>query len=246
MIVEFPSGADRIRGALHSPAGATPRAGVVIVPDVWGLSEHYEQVARKIAARGHLALVLDLYTRGESPQRYAPHEVAQFIAQLPDRQVLGDIQAAIDALGARPELAGRRVGITGFCMGGMYTWLAACNCRGLSAAAAWYGMLRATVIDERNPEHALDAIARLRCPALGLFGAEDALIPLGQVEELRARGAWGGLDLEIVVYPGAGHAFNNDTRPDAFRPEASADAWQRVFAFFDRTLQAPSSARSEP
>ena len=240
MIVEFPSGAARIRGALRLPESDEPRPGVVVVPDVWGLSEHYKQVAGRLAGEGYVALALDLYTRGESPGDYDPAGVNRFIAELPDTQVLGDVQAAIDYLEARPEVGGRRVGITGFCMGGLYTFLSACRCRGLSAAVAWYGMLRAERIDAANPEHALDAVADLRCPTLGLFGAEDALIPQSDVEELQRRAERSGLLLETVVYEGAGHAFNNDTRPGAFRPEASRDAWSRVLELFERELQAPA------
>ena len=240
MIVEFPHGAARIRGALRLPEAAAPAPGVVVVPDVWGLSEHYERVAERLAGEGYAALALDLYTRGESPHAGGPEGATRFIAELPDPQVLGDVQAAIDYLSARPEVAGRRVGITGFCMGGMYTFLAACRCRGLSAAAGWYGMLRAERIDAANPEHAIDAVADLGCPTLGLFGAEDELIPQSDVEELRRRAERGGLPFETVVYEGAGHAFNNDTRPGAFRPEASRDAWRRVLALFERELQPPA------
>lgn len=234
--VEFPAGAQRSRGALALPESGAPRAGVVVVPDVWGLSPHYEQIAQKLALQGYTALAIDLYTRGESPQAFGPERVSEFIQALPDRQVLGDLQGAIDFLAARPDLGGRRIGITGFCMGGMYTLLAACRCRGLSAAVAWYGMLRASALDANKPEHVLDAIADLGVATLGLFGADDALIPQADVDALRERAARAGRALEIAVYPGAGHAFNNDTRPDAFRPEASADAWQRLFAHFRRHL----------
>jgi carboxymethylenebutenolidase len=238
MRVEFPAGAQRVRGSLELPAGGGPNAGVIVIPDVWGLSPHYEGIARKLAAAGHAALAIDLYTRGESPEKFGPARVTEFIQALPDRQVLGDVQAAIDFLAAHPAVRGRRVGITGFCMGGMYAFLAACRCRGLSAAAPWYGMLRASALDANKPEHVLDAIRALGVPTLALFGAEDALIPLSDVEELRARA---GRALETVVYPGAGHAFNNDTRPDAFRPEASADAWRRVLSHFERHLAAPAA-----
>jgi carboxymethylenebutenolidase len=236
MIVEFPTGAQRVRGALFLPPHAGANAGVVVIPDVWGLKPHYEQVAQKLAAGGYAALALDLYTRGESPEKHGPQRVAEFIQALPDRQVLGDVQAAVDFLAAHPAVAGRRIGLTGFCMGGMYTLLAACRCRGLAAAVAWYGMLRAAELDANKPEHVLDAIGELAVPTLALFGADDALIPAGDVELLRARAARAQQPLEVVVYPGAGHAFNNDTRPDAFRPEASADAWQRLFAHFARHL----------
>jgi carboxymethylenebutenolidase len=209
---------------------------VVVIPDVWGVSPHYEQVAQKLATAGYAALAVDLYTRGESPRSYAPERVGDFIQALPDRQVLGDLQAAIDTLAAQPAVRGRRIGITGFCMGGMYAFLAACRCSGLSAAAAWYGMLRSRALDANKPEHVLDAIADLRVPTLGLFGAEDALIPVSDVDELRERARRAAHPLELVIYPGAGHAFNNDTRPEAFRPEASADAWRRLFAHFARYL----------
>jgi len=233
MIVEFPA---RLRGALFIPQGAGPHPGVVVIPDVWGLKPHYEQVAQKLAGAGYAALAIDLYTRGESPEAHGPQRVLEFIQALPDRQVLGDLQAAIDFLAAHPAVRGRSIGITGFCMGGMYALLAGCRCRGLSAAVAWYGMLRAAALDANKPEHVLDAIEDLGVPTLGLFGAEDALIPVDDVETLSARAARAGRSLEVVIYPGAGHAFNNDTRPDAFRPAASADAWQRLFAHFARHL----------
>jgi carboxymethylenebutenolidase len=236
MIVDFPSGAQRVRGALFTPSGAAPFPAVIVIPDVWGLSPHYEQVAHKLAGAGFAALVLDLYTRGESPAKYGPQRVAEFIQRLPDRQVLGDVQAAIDHLSALPAVRGRRIGITGFCMGGMYTLLAAVRCRGLSAAVAWYGMLRAAKLDENKPEHVLDAIAQLAVPTLAVFGEDDALIPAADVDALRARAERAGRPLEIVCYPDAGHAFNNDARPEAFRPAASADAWQRLFAHFARHL----------
>jgi carboxymethylenebutenolidase len=242
MRVGFPSGTGLIHASLHLPQGGPPRAGVAVIPDVWGPSDHYERVAARLAAHGYAALVLDLYTRGESPRGLDPAGVSEFIARLPDRQVLQDVQAGIDHLHGRPELRARRVGLTGFCMGGMYTWLAACRCRGLSAAVAWYGMLRAPRIDACNPEHVLDAVADLSCPALGLFGADDALIPPEQVAVLRRRAAARDLPLQVVVYPGAGHAFNNDTRPDAFRPEAAADGWRRLFELFDRELGARSAS----
>ena len=231
-----PAGAQRVRGALFLPPSGRARAGVVVIPDVWGLSPHYEQIAQKLAGEGYAALAIDLYTRGESPQSFGPQRVTEFIQALPDGQVLGDVQGAIGFLAAHPALDGARVGITGFCMGGMYTFLAACRCRGLAAAVAWYGMLRAAALDANKPEHVLDAIADLAVPTLGLFGAEDPLIPQTDVDALRERARRARRALEIAVYPGAGHAFNNDTRSEAFRPEASADAWQRLFEHFRRHL----------
>jgi carboxymethylenebutenolidase len=234
--VELPSGGDRIRGALYLPEGARPVPGVVVIPDVRGLYEHYHAVARRIARAGFAALALDPYSREGAPELPDMDAVFRFMRELPDRRVLGDVQAAVDWLRARPECAGRRVGVTGFCMGGKYALLAACRCRDLSAAVVWYGMLRAPAIDTANPEHGLDAVRELGCPLLGLFGKDDPLVPLADVEELERRAEQAGRELQVVVYPGAGHAFANDTRPDAYRPDVAADAWRRALAFLHAEL----------
>lgn len=240
--VRFASGGGEIAGALYAPDTDLPRPGVVIVHDVWGLYDQYHAVAQRLARAGFVALALDLYARGEQPGTPADMPgVMKFLHRLPDRRVLADIQSAIDFLSAWPEVAGRKVGITGFCMGGKYTFLAAARCRGLSAAVPWYGMLHAASLDDANPEHALDAIADLRCPLLALFGAEDALIPLRDVEELRARAKAAGLPIETVVYTGAGHAFANDSRPETHRAEAAADGWRRALAFLSRELDGAGS-----
>ena len=123
-------------------------------------------------------------------------------------------------------------------MGGQYAWLAACACRGLSAVAPFYGMLRYEpgLDAKRKPRAPLDAVADLSCPALGLYGREDALIPNADVDELELRLARQRQPFEIVRYAGAGHAFLNDTRPAMYRPEAATDAWRRLLAFLRARL----------
>ncbi len=240
MNVVFPSGGDSIAGALYAPdAGGGPRPGVIVLHDVWGLHEPYHAIGKRLASAGFVALALDLYARGEKPGSPADMPgVMKFLHRLPDRRVLADVQAAIGFLHARPEVAGRKIGLTGFCMGGKYAFLAASRCRGLAAVVPWYGMLHAASLDDANPEHALDAIDDVRCPVLALFGAEDALIPLADVDALRARAAKAALPVEVVVYTGAGHAFANETRADVYRPEAAADGWRRALAFLARELEA--------
>lgn len=237
MRVEFPSGADTLAGELVAPANQ-PAPGIVILHDVWGLSDLYRGVARRIAAAGFNALALDLYARGEKPGTPADMPaVMRFMNALPDRRVVADVQAAADWLRARPEVAGRKIGLTGFCMGGKYAFLAAASCRGLAAVVPWYGMLRAAALDANNPEHALDALSRAHPPILALFGAEDALIPLADVDELRRRSAERGAEVEVVVYPGAGHAFANEARPETYREAAADDGWKRALAFFAKQLE---------
>ena len=237
MRVEFPSGGDTLAGELVAPANQ-PAPGIVILHDVWGLSELYRGVARRIASAGFNALALDLYARGEKPGTPADMPaVMRFMSALPDGRVLADVQAAADWLRARPEVAGRKIGLTGFCMGGKYAFLAAATCRGLAAVVPWYGMLRAPALDANNPEHALEALLRPHPPILALFGAEDALIPLADVDELRRRSIETGSDVEVVVYPGAGHAFANEARPEVYREAAASDGWRRALAFFAKHLE---------
>jgi carboxymethylenebutenolidase len=223
-------------GFLAAP-DASPHPGVVIVPDVWGLSDHTRDVARRLAAEGFAALALDVYRKTGKAELADPAAAMRWIDALSDPLVLETIQDGVDAL-ARDAARGRKVGVIGFCMGGMYVLLAASACRGLSAAAPFYGMIRnAPGLDPaKKPRQPLDAVSALTCPLLGFYGEEDALIPNVDVEALRAKLAATGEPVEIVQYPGAGHAFFNDTRPQMYRPEAAADAWRRLIPFLRRHL----------
>jgi carboxymethylenebutenolidase len=225
----------RLRGHLALPAGAKG-PGLVLVPDVRGLSDHYRDVARRFAAEGFVTLAVDLYSREGTPDLRDLEAIMRWMAALPDARVLGDLVAAARYLCARAECRGG-VGITGFCMGGQYALMAACVVPGLAACVSWYGMLRYAEKDATKPASPLDLAPELACPYLGLFGEEDGIIPLADVQELRAILTREEKRFEIVTYPGAGHAFFNDTRPDAFRPLAAADAWGRALSFLRRHLR---------
>jgi carboxymethylenebutenolidase len=222
-------------GFLAEP-DAGPGPGVVVIPDVWGLGDHTQDIAGRLAQEGFSALALDVYRKTGKPSLADPAAALAWIRELSDPLVLETTQEGIDALAKR--VAGRRVGLIGFCMGGQYAWLAACACRGLSAVAPFYGMLRyAPGLDaKKKPRSPLDAVASLSCPALGLYGEEDAIIPNADVDELEVRLARQRQPYEIVRYAGAGHAFLNDTRPALYRPEAAADAWRRLLAFLRQRL----------
>jgi carboxymethylenebutenolidase len=164
---------------------------------------------------------------------------------LSDPQILGDVQAAVDFLGAQSVTEGRKIGVTGFCMGGMYALMAGCSCTGLSASVPFYGLLShqhgilhsdAGLDPARKPREPLEVVRELRCPVLCFFGDQDQFIPVSDIELLKERLAESSHPTEIVVYPGAGHAFMNDTRPDAYRPADAADAWQKMVKFFRKQL----------
>lgn len=226
-------------GFLALPEGPGAHPGVVMVPDVRGLYEHFRALAARLAQAGFVVLAVDLYRRTGPPEIADAAAALRWIADLSDPQVLDDLQAAIDFLSAHPAVSGRRVGITGFCMGGQYAILAACTCSGLSACAPFYGMLAYPGERDRakKPRSPIEAAPDLSCPLLGLYGADDALIPLEQVRTFEERVVRSGQPAEIQVYAGAGHAFVNDTQPERYRPETARQAWESLVPFLRRHLE---------
>jgi carboxymethylenebutenolidase len=224
-------------GYLAAP-GEGRHPGVVVIPDVWGLSDHYRDIARRLAGEGFAALALDVYRKTGFRKLSDVSEAMAWIRELPDPVVVETMQEGVDHLAASEAAAGRRIGITGFCMGGQYALLAACSCRGLSACAPFYGMLRYEPDRDRarKPRDPLEALDDLTCPVLGFYGEEDAIIPVDDVRELERRLEAGPHEGAVVLYPGAGHAFMNDTRAQAYREDAARDAWARLVPFLRRHL----------
>jgi carboxymethylenebutenolidase len=234
--VTFNRAADRLHGYLARPEGTGPFSAVIVIHDVRGLYEHYRDITRRVAHEGFVALAIDLYSREGAPDLPNMAAVFAWMRQLPDRRVLADVSAAVDYLQTRAEVQRDRIGITGFCMGGQYALMAACSEPRLAACVSWYGMLRYVETDAIKPASPLDLAPQLACPYLGLFGAEDAIIPQADVDDLRATLSHAGKTFDLVTYAGAGHAFFNDTRADAYRPEAAADGWSRAIVWLRRYL----------
>jgi carboxymethylenebutenolidase len=224
----------------HPEPGARP--GVVLIHDVWGLSEHTRDLARRVAAEGFAALAVNLYRRLPAVRI---EDAGRFIRELSDPLALEEVQAGVDFLAAHPAVAGHRIGVVGFCMGGMYALLAAAGCRGLSAAAAFYGllshargMLAAPGLDPaKKPREPVAAAREIRCPLLAFFGEDDELVSQADVQRLRESLSGASHPAELVVYPGAGHAFMNDTRPTAYRPDTAHRAWSRLLSFLHHELR---------
>ena len=234
--LSFQRDGDTVRGYGAWPERGEPIPGLVLIPDVRGLYEHYRDVARRFAAEGFFTFAIDLYSREGAPDLPDMAAVFRWMRALPDPRVLADLGGAVRFLASRREVHGERIGITGFCMGGQYALMAACSVDGLGACVSWYGMLRYGETSQAKPISPLELVPRLRCPYLGLFGADDAIIPQADVDELRAQLAEQRQPTEVHVYQGAGHAFFNDTRPDAYRPEAAADGWRRTVGFLHQHL----------
>ena len=146
---------------------------------------------------------------------------------LTDDGIVADVSSAIAWAEKQPNVKAGRIGITGFCMGGRVSYLAACALPDkITASAPFYG-----------GGIPVDRTASLKAPVLAFFGDQDPFIPLDSVEKLRAEATKLGKQVEIVVYPGAPHGFFCNER-DSYRPDAAKDAWEKVKAFFKEHLQA--------
>lgn len=211
---------------------------MVILHDVRGLSEHYREIARRFANDGFFALAIDLYSREGMPLLPSMEAVFTWMQNLDDRRVLADIDGGVRFLLSRPEVRARSIGITGFCMGGRYALMSACTVAHLSACVSFYGMLRDAEKTELKPASPLDLAPQLSCPFLGLFGEDDGLIPRPDIKELESSLRKAGKTFQTKIYAGAGHAFMNEARPDAYRPDAAKDAWSRAITFFRTHLGA--------
>lgn len=229
-------------GRFHRPDDTGSYPGLVLVHDVWGLSEHSQALAADLAAEGFGVLEIDLY---RALGDFEIQDPGAHIRSLSDPEILADLDRGADRLAGEPCCQGRKRGVLGVCMGGTFTLLAACLSDRFAAAAPFYGMLS---YDQgmlcgpngrdrtRKPCSPIEAAGRLRTPMVASFGREDSFVPDADVDALEAALSTSGTAFEIDRYAGAGHAFLNRTRPEAYREDASCQAWARVVPFLHREL----------
>ena len=232
--VAFTRKEQQIKGYVASVRRDERMPGIIIVHDVFGLGEHYRDIARRFAEEGFFALAIDLYSREGTPHLPDADAAVQWMRQLNDSRVLADIDAAVRFLRTRPKVRARSIGITGFCMGGRYAFMAACAIPEIAACVSFYGPLRVA----EKPVGPLDLAADLGCPFLGLYGEQDPVIPRAEIKELESILRRTEKTFKTKIYPNAGHAFFNDLRPEAYKPDVAQEAWQRTLKFFRTHLSA--------
>jgi carboxymethylenebutenolidase len=216
------------------PAGKTKLPVVLVVSEVFGVHEHIADVARRFAKLGYLAIAPELFERQGDAQSYGEIDklIKEVVSKVPDAQVMGDLDACV-AWAAANGGDTSKLGITGFCWGGRITWLYAAHNAAVKAGVAWYGKLVGPVT-ALQPKHPVDVAASLAAPVLGLYGGDDSGIAQDTVNAMNAALAKGNAAAkksEIVVYPGAPHAFHADYRP-SYRKAPAEDGWKRCVAWF--------------
>jgi carboxymethylenebutenolidase len=210
-----------------------PHPIILVVQEIFGVHEHIRDVARRLAKLGYYAIAPELYFRVGDPSTLQDIEELRekIVNKVPDEQVLSDLDAAYAFAGTQGGDPGR-LGITGFCWGGRIVWLYAAHQPRLKAGVAWYGRLTGPK-NGLQPRHPVDVADQLQAPVLGLYGGEDTGIPLDHVEKLRSALRDARSASQVLVYPGAPHAFYADYRP-SYRAEAAEDGWQRLQAWFSQ------------
>jgi dienelactone hydrolase len=202
---------------------------VLVIQEAFGLNDHMKDVTRRIAAEGYTALAPDVYWRGGKGRAVGYDDLPAAIGMmqaLKDTEVVADLAGAIAWLEKQPSVRADRIGITGFCMGGRISYLAACELPDkIRAAVPFYG-----------GGIPVDKTAKLRCPVLAFFGEKDAFIPLESVEALKAEAKKHGKQVEVVVYLGADHGFFCNERA-SYQAAAAKDAWERLKKFFATHLK---------
>jgi carboxymethylenebutenolidase len=223
-MIEFARNGRPVGGYLARPQGAGPFPAVIVIQEWWGLNEHIKNVAERYAREEYIALAPDLY-RGKVTAD--PNEAGKLMGALNREEAVKDLLGAIQHLRAMKEVRGDRIGVTGFCMGGSYALLLPCRTKEIRAAAPYYGEI---------PDEA--ALRNLACPILYVYGDADFWITKDEVKRLEASLKKLGKPGEVKIYPGAPHAFFNDTRQDVYRQTEAQDAWRRTLDFFAKHLKA--------
>ena len=208
--------------------------GIVVLMEAFGLNDHIKKVTERIAQEGYVAVAPDLYHR--ETERLVPYSDLQkaigIMNRLQDPKVMDDVGAAIAHLKSQSNVKAGAIGVTGFCMGGRFTYLSAAHHnKDVKAAVAFYG--GAIPMGKPSP---LDRTAEINCPIYLFFGAKDPLIPMDQVGQINTKLTHEKKNFAMKVYPEATHGFFCDERP-SYHEASAKDAWEKTNSFFAQHLK---------
>jgi carboxymethylenebutenolidase len=208
--------------AYQADAARTPKGGMDVIQEIFGVNKHIREVADLYAKQGYTSIAPALFDRAERGVEtgYTPADqerVKPIRAALKWDQVLADVAASRDAL---KKMGIQKIGIVGYCFGGSVSWLTACRLDGFAAATCYYGGNIADFANEKP-----------KCPVLIHVGDQDKSITAEKVEIVKKAHP----EIPYYVYPGAGHGFNCDHR-GSFHKESADLARQRTFDFFKKNI----------
>jgi len=208
-------------GAIALPPGGDKAPALIIIQEWWGLNDHIRSLVDRFAAEGFIALAPDLY-HGTATKD--PAVAGKLMTELEGDRSIDEIAGAAQYLLSHARSNGK-VGITGFCMGGAFSFRAAANIPELSASVPFYGIPPAEKTD----------YSKVRAPIMAHFAGRDEYIDNKKAEDIKRQLEANGQSMQLFIYD-AQHAFMNDTRPEVYNPEAAKLAWDRTIAFLKEHL----------
>lgn len=216
------------------PKDGGARPAIIVLMEAFGLNGHIKDVTERVAREGYVAIAPDLYHR--EPERVIPYKELQkaigIMNRLQDPKVMSDVGAVISHLKSQKYVKAGSIGVTGFCMGGRFTYLtAAHHNRDIKAAVSFYG----GGIPMGNPSP-LDRTGEIQCPIYLFFGAKDPLIPQEHVEQINKALTDKKKNFMVKVYPEATHGFCCNER-ESYHPDSAKDAWEKFKSFFAQHLK---------
>lgn len=213
-LARFSTPAGPAEGHLVRPGADKP--GVIVVQEWWGLVPHIKDIAQRFAGLGFTALAPDLY-HGKST--VDAEEATHLMKGLDWGRATQELAGAIEHLRTVENCT--KVGVVGFCMGGALSVIAA-TLPGIDAYAAFYGF---------PPKGGAD-LDKISAPGRIFFGEQETFFSIADAKNFAEKQRSRGIDTEVTVYEGVGHAFFNDARPEAYRASAANDAWRRTLDLF--------------
>ncbi len=221
--IEFPGASGPVRASLARPKGGARLPGVLVIHENRGLNPHIEDVARRLALEGFLALAPDAL----SPVGGTPADsdrAREMIGKLDSGETLKNYLAAVKYLKSHPSATGK-VGVVGFCWGGAMANQLAVHSGDVAAVVPYYG---------RQP--AADDVPRIKAPLLLHYAGQDPRVNQG-IAAFEAALKAAGVTYRLYMYEGAQHAFNNDTNAARYNEAAARLAWRRTIDFFNEKLK---------
>lgn len=222
---------------LARPQDSGPHPAVIVVQEIWGVNSHIQSVTGRLPASGYVGISPAIFHRQGRHMLTLYEEMDESLAHmgnLKDSEILDDLRAVVSYLQSQPFVDSNRIGITGFCVGGRISYLAAANLPEIKAAVNFYGGRSMVAFgDGKSP---VEQTANISAPIMGLFGEDDGNPTKEDVATIEAELKKHGKEYEFHSYPGCGHGFHCDER-SSYRREAALDAWCKAIGWFDKHLK---------
>lgn len=223
--VTFPNGDATIMAYLARPAANGTYPAILVCHENRGLTDHIRDVTRRLAKAGYVGLAVDLLSRQGGTAKVDAAQISSALGNSPPSQFVSDFQAGLNYLKTQPFVAAGQFGMVGFCFGGGVTWRCATQIPELKAAVPYYG-----------PNPPLEDVPKIQAAVLAMYGELDQRIDAG-IPAIEQAMKQNNKVFEYVIFPGANHAFNNDTGGN-YNPTAAREAWAKALDWFAKYVKA--------